>query len=151
MSDNQPSPGPSRQTLAGLLGSMKTYMKAKDAGIRIAKGKVKQVLRPRKFCKLCGRTWDRVFIDPSDSDNEMTAEICENCGKMLQDGFVAVVSSKEPQPIWMRASGDLSEYAGSVMHVSHEVYAAALARFKELERENKSKTDNGEQQQPQSN
>lgn len=140
--DPRNPPGPSRETLKALLGTVKSYMKAKDEGIRIAKGKVQQVLRPRKFCKICGLTFDRVFMDPN-ADIELQPEICKKCDGELKEGWIALVSHKEAQPIWIRGTGDLEKYRGSILHVSHEVYVAYLNRMKELKRSK----DNGQQQQ----
>jgi hypothetical protein len=133
MSETPPNTGPSRKTLENLLGTMATYMDAKDKGARIAKGKVHQVLRPRKFCKVCGALWDRKFVDP-DVDTEMEGDICKKCDGMLKEGYVAVVCAKEPTAIWMRGVDELKPYSGSIMHVSHETFVAARNRIKELEK-----------------
>ena len=136
MSNESQNSGPSRKTLEGLLGTMQTYMQAKDKGVRMAKGKVQQVLRPRKFCKVCGALWDRKFVDPAD-DTEMESAICAKCDGMLKEGYVAVVCAQEPTAIWMRGVDEIENWAGSIMHVSHGTFVAARNRIKELEREKK--------------
>ena len=75
-------------------------------------------------------------------DTDLDAEICKKCNGMLAEGYVAIVSSQAPQPIWTKQA-DLQEFAGTILHVSSEVYAAAVGRIKELEAIKKG--DNGQQ------
>lgn len=130
MSDQPPNTGPDRKTLLNLKAMLPSLFRGlADGSIgkrRKAAREALMVARPRRFCTICGKMWDRTFVKP-DADTEIKPEQCAICEAKLKVGMIAFVC--RDKFAFAESAGSLSDFRGQIVHVKPHVMEQIEAHF----------------------
>ena len=125
---DEPQPGPQRNTLLNLKAMLPSLFRGlKDGSIGKRVQKAQLIRQPRKFCVICGKAWDHVFVKLGEETDTKT-EHCGKCAARLQAGETAFVC--QDHFVFAIMPDRFSDMRGEVVPVSLHVMDQLQAQYK---------------------